>query len=263
MKRYTNTCLTIFLRGLNEPLGNIVRGRHPSSLIDAYKACIDEQNMYYLQTNNRQTVNNRRPQFNPQKSHFTRPNFSNNYVQNRQTQNFKHPNFRPNNYPQNRQSQDFPHPHNCYYRQPYNQFQMNSPQSERYNPGSFQNRTNNRFPQPQDSKPYKPTPMDISGQTRMSNNKPHYNNKPTDQSYFVINNTEIPETAHSLSNQNKNLNIFPQNDHDQFPENRLYQNPYYNSSHFEPESCVTNPNEFTTLDKHLDSTSNFQASGAN
>lgn len=46
LKRYTNTCLTIFLRGLNEPLGNIVRRRHPSSLIDAYKACIDEQNMY-------------------------------------------------------------------------------------------------------------------------------------------------------------------------------------------------------------------------
>ena len=47
---FSEMCLNIFLSGLREPIGSIVRAMKPESLAAALENCIKEQNIHYLKT---------------------------------------------------------------------------------------------------------------------------------------------------------------------------------------------------------------------
>lgn len=54
---FTDMCLNVFLAGIREPLGSMIRARNPMDIAEAYNLCAKEQNMYYIKHKSQQSSN--------------------------------------------------------------------------------------------------------------------------------------------------------------------------------------------------------------
>lgn len=213
-KYYQDIGLKVFLAGLKEPLGPIIRAQTPGTLKEALRLCIEEGNYNYVK--------------NPFKTHTPPippkpPQQSTSYPQ----QKFPHfPRYQPApfpqfKYPQNmpiiRQQPPKPLQHNFYpstnpFKMQTNQFRMqpNSFRPNLPNPFRQQPSPNTNVFAPRNIPQPKPTPMEVDSSIRSRNinymNRPHFHlqSEPFDYGQY---------------------SQFNEYDYDYYPYPETYENP--------------------------------------
>lgn len=177
---YAEMCLNVYLSGLKEPLGSIVRAMRPKTISEAFTFSIIETNITYMRNPNYSHVNDKKPITNPR--------------QNQTFQKFSSYTVRPN-FPDNNR---FP-----------NKFQRNHYTG--YNPNNTFYRNTNFT--------NKPTPMDTSsGNTRFNHAhnhfRPHHSNQSSNvrhnnfQNNNFVRNNNLPNNNNFRNNKFSNNNNF-------------------------------------------------------
>lgn len=144
-EKYKNLALDIFMNGLREPIGSIVRSSCPKTLIEAQKIIIrEEKSNQFRQTQYQQTKNIMKTQMRP--NSFNKPRFEQNQ---RFIPNYNQNTFTPRNFNNNFIPRRF---NNNFAYKNYNQDNFNKSFGQNYysRPNNFQNRQMREFnPNPQ------------------------------------------------------------------------------------------------------------------
>lgn len=206
-KLYGDLCLTTFLSGLREPIGSTIRAMRPSTLLEAFNLCLQEQNISYGRTH----IYRQKTQY---------PTFQNTP---KQPQNFTHTQFK-RNHTQTRTS----HPQQTYrFNNPHPAFQQqrSNPSMFRSNPTITQNQTAPQFPRNPATTQYKPTPMDISSGNTIRR-PPQQNNyfRPTGPPNF-----SSKELFNTESQYYNDLTQYQDNDTQYYAEDANFPQQYHES----------------------------------
>ena len=224
---YNKLCLNVFLAGLRDPIGQVVRSRNPTNIKEAFDFCLREQNIYYTRN---QLYGN---------SKFSKPfqnTPKNNYVKNMSPQqrnssetyhNNQTPNFKPPiNMNNNNQKFNVPQ-QNAFNNPRFNVPQNNTPnfgQNSQKLPYQQRFSNNANFNQSQRFKFNGQTPMEVdkSGSFNNRYNKPNPFQPSGSKPNYVFEELRNSETYQNLDSYEPNYeNIYEEEISATGPENEL------------------------------------------
>lgn len=217
---YNSMCLSVFLAGLREPMGSMIRAMRPTTLPEAFSFCLKEQNIGYMKQKSMEPykqVNNIPPRLPPKPVPIYNPQFRNNLIQ-----------YQRNPFPQQQQYFN----HRPFTRQNHQPFQPNRAILP---------------PKPQNLKP-KLEPMDTSSNFNKYKQptygqQPHFQRNPNPQ--FPPRNpfhSYVPPRFQSqeLFNVEEQIN----DPYTYYSEDQnLYDFDYYTEHNETDNNCDLNPNE--------------------